>query len=124
MARKRKAAIRPAAENEGPDDLRRTDQRPTRPEFLAEDDSAPLAVDDLSPDGGNPQHPTHDEPIEDLMPEDYEALADDARRAKLDGIDEEEIFDPEHEAVSSKGTGDPLDNRGREPGPFDRGRKK
>ncbi len=30
----------------------------------------------LPPDGGNPQHPIHDEDVEDLGPEDFEEMID------------------------------------------------
>jgi len=64
------------------DDLRRDDQRPTPP------DSMPPRDDQLSgtvpagggftpsPDGGNDQHPIHDEDQEDATPDDYEREID------------------------------------------------
>ena len=49
-----------------PDDARRTDPSHNPP------DSLPKVEEDLSMDGGNPDHPIHDEDQEDLGPEDYE----------------------------------------------------
>jgi hypothetical protein len=63
----------PRRERELPDDLRRRDQAETPP------DSLPRPEEDVrvsgragSPDGGNDQHPVHDEDLEDRGPEDYE----------------------------------------------------
>jgi hypothetical protein len=47
------------------------------------------------PDGGVEQHPIHDEDLEDLGPEDYEALADTAETRFREYADEER---PEEEA--------------------------
>jgi hypothetical protein len=73
------------------DDLRRRDQRQTP------DESMPPRVDDHSSeeavgggftpkvDGGNEQHPIHDEDQEDAAPEDYEQeidRLDDANRSR------------------------------------------
>jgi hypothetical protein len=46
------------------------------------------------PDGGVDQHPIHDEDLEDLGPEEYEALADAAETGFLQDEDEEQ---PEEE---------------------------
>jgi hypothetical protein len=56
-----------------PDDLRRRDQPRTPP------DSLPPKVDDvptLAIDGGNPNHPVHDDDLEDLEPSDFEEEVD------------------------------------------------
>lgn len=56
-----------------PDDLRRRDQPRTPP------DSLPPKVDDvpsLATDGGNPNHPVHDDDIEDLDSADFEEEID------------------------------------------------
>ena len=70
-----------------PDDLRRQDPRPDRP------DSLPEAADDIAhagispaPDGGNPQHPIHDEDIEDLGPEDFEEMIDKDETRPVDKV--------------------------------------
>ncbi len=60
-----------------PDDLRRQDPRPDRPDSLPE---VPADVShggiSPSPDGDNPQHPVHDEDLEDAGPEDFETMID------------------------------------------------
>ena len=60
-----------------PDDLRRQDPRPDRPDSLPEiaEDIAHAGISP-SPDGDNPLHPIHDEDIEDAGPEDYEEMID------------------------------------------------
>jgi len=111
------------------DEIRRVDQAESDPELLDEAELAPpLTPDNLEPDGGNPQHPTHDEPFEDMQSEDYEDLADDARRGRLDRERDDAYDDPTHEVVSSEGSNEPYDLRDREPDLFERrrdeGRKK
>ena len=67
---KRRSDERP---DEMPDDLRRRDQPRTPP------DSLPPKVDDvptLAVDGGNPNHPVHDDDLEDLEPSDFEEEVD------------------------------------------------
>ncbi|HET8545743.1 MAG TPA: hypothetical protein VFL68_14685 [Pseudolabrys sp.] len=61
------------------DDLRRRDQRPTPPDSMPpRDDERPGEVlasgggFTPAPDGGNDQHPIHDEDQEDATPDDYE----------------------------------------------------
>ena len=60
------------------DDLRRRDQQPTRPDSMpSRDDERPGEVPagggfTPTPDGGNDQHPIHDEDQEDATPDDYE----------------------------------------------------
>jgi hypothetical protein len=60
-----------------PDDLRRQDPRPDRPDSLPES-PADVAHGGISPpaDGDNPQHPIHDEDMEDAGPEDFEDMID------------------------------------------------
>lgn len=60
-----------------PDDIRRKDPRPDRPDSLPET-SADLDHGGISPtlDGDNPNYPIHDEDMEDLGPEDFEEMAD------------------------------------------------
>jgi hypothetical protein len=63
-----------------PDDLRRQDQPQTPPDSMAPDEE--VAEEDagggFTPriDGGNDQHPVHDEDQEDASPEDYEREID------------------------------------------------
>jgi hypothetical protein len=63
-----------------PDDLRRRDQPATPP------DSPPPEKDGVPPtlavDGGNPNHPVHDDDVEDLEPQDFEAEIDELDTAK------------------------------------------
>jgi hypothetical protein len=74
-------------QREIPDDLRRHDPRPDRP------DSLPETAGDTShagisppPDGGNPEHPIHDEDIEDLGPEDFEEMIDQGEPRPVDKV--------------------------------------
>lgn len=73
------------------DEDRRRDLPETRPEELderaARGEEVP-AGGGFSPteDGGNPQHPVHDEDEEDMMPEDYEREID-----RLDGAVDKRI---------------------------------
>jgi hypothetical protein len=60
-----------------PDDLRRRDTGSDRPDSLPDTETA-LAHAGISPapDGDNPQHPVHDEDLEDAGPEDFEEMID------------------------------------------------
>ncbi|HWV54099.1 hypothetical protein [Pseudorhodoplanes sp.] len=64
-------------QEEMPDDVRRRDPGPDRPDSLPEvaEDVAHAGISP-SPDGDNPEHPIHDEDIEDLGPEDFEEMID------------------------------------------------
>jgi hypothetical protein len=70
-----------------PDDLRRQDPRPDRPDSLPEV-AADVAHAGISPapDGDNPQHPIHDEDIEDLGPEDFEEMIDKDETRPVDKV--------------------------------------
>jgi hypothetical protein len=65
-----------------PDDLRRRDPPQTPPESLAPNDEVAGEEDSVGggftprSDGGNEQHPVHDEDQEDAGPEDYEREID------------------------------------------------
>jgi hypothetical protein len=65
-----------------PDDLRRRDPPQTPPESLAPNDEVAEEEDPVGggftprSDGGNEQHPVHDEDQEDAGPEDYEREID------------------------------------------------
>ena len=65
------------SKNDLPEELRRQDSRPDRPDSLPEvaGDTAHAGISP-PPDGGNPEHPIHDEDIEDLGPEDFEEMID------------------------------------------------
>lgn len=69
------------------DDLRRRDQQPTPPDSMPQRDDERLgdvpAGGGFTPtlDGGNDQHPIHDEDQEDATPDDYEREID-----RLDAI--------------------------------------
>jgi hypothetical protein len=111
------------------DDVIDDDQRAADAPRTALDDEldeieerTPLGLDELEEDGGNPQHPVHDDDLEDLESEDFEELADEAQRGKLERrtADDDAFSDPEHEGVFSEGTGDPLDNRDSGESPFKR----
>jgi hypothetical protein len=72
----------PRNDRELPDDLRRRD-----PPDVMPPDSLPRPDEDVratgrvgSPDGGNDQHPVHDEDLEDREPDDYEREVETARR--------------------------------------------
>lgn len=73
MAKRDKSEI----QQDMPDDLRRRDPRADRPDSLPES-SADVAHGGISPtlDGDNPQHPRHDEDLEDAGPEDFEQMID------------------------------------------------
>jgi hypothetical protein len=60
-----------------PDDLRRQGPGSDRPDSLPEV-STDVAHGGMSPppDGDNPQHPIHDEDMEDAGPEDFEEMID------------------------------------------------
>jgi len=60
------------------DEDRRRDLPQTRPDTLGDTGEAIPAGGGFTPaeDGGNPDHPVHDEDEEDLMPEDYEREID------------------------------------------------
>ena len=64
------------------DDVRRRDQPPTLPDSVPpRDDERPGEVPvgggfTPTPDGGNEQHPIHDEDQEDATPDDYESEID------------------------------------------------
>ncbi|HEY1153192.1 MAG TPA: hypothetical protein VGE73_05020 [Pseudolabrys sp.] len=92
-----------------PDDMRRRD-RPEAP------DSLPPAREEatLAPDGGNANHPVHDEPIEDMEPQDYEAMIDNAEEGQIRRQTDDEIYDPRANRSFSRGSGDPLDQRSRD----------
>jgi hypothetical protein len=70
-----------------PDDLRRIDPRPDRPHSLPET-AGDTAHAGISPpmDGGNPEHPIHDEDIEDLGPEDFEEMIDKGETVPVDKV--------------------------------------
>ena len=65
-----------------PDDLRRRDQ-PETPDSLPRVDENVSLDGRPSEDGGNPDHPIHDEDQEDLEPQDYEEEIDEAEREIL-----------------------------------------
>jgi hypothetical protein len=71
-----------------PDDLRRTDNQEAPPDSLPRP-STKLSVAGSPPiDGGMPDHPIHDDDLEDLGPEDFEEeieLAARARQPQLHG---------------------------------------
>ena len=73
-----------------PGDLRREDQRSTPPDSLPEanedtDGDQPRGAHPLAPDGGNANHPIHDDdPSEDFTPRDYEEQIDKAADALRD----------------------------------------
>jgi hypothetical protein len=71
----------PRRDQELPDDLRRRDQPETPPDSLPRpDEDVRVSGRRGSPDGGNEQHPIHDEDLEDRDAEDYEREVDTARR--------------------------------------------
>lgn len=65
-----------------PETLRRRDSRIDRPDSLPEtsDDTA-RGGDSPSVDGDNPQHPVHDEDLEDLEPDDFEDMVDELEKS-------------------------------------------
>lgn len=66
------------------------DMPQTRPDTLGERGEEVPAGGGFTPtaDGGNPQHPVHDEDEEDMMPEDYERAIDGIDGAELDEDEE------------------------------------
>jgi hypothetical protein len=68
---------KPQVPHDVPDALRRNDPSPDRPDSLPEDagDVAHAGISP-APDGDNPQHPLHDEDLEDAGPEDFEEMID------------------------------------------------
>lgn len=90
---------RPPKSDALPDDLRREDQRRVPPESLpgaGEDTDRDEARGGhpLAPDGGDQNHPTHDDdPSEDFTPRDYEEQIDEVadslrNRAKRADVEE------------------------------------
>lgn len=82
-----------------PDDLRREDQSAVPPDNLPDanentDRDEPRGAHPLAPDGGNANHPIHDDdPSEDFTPRDYEEQIDkaaDALRDQQKRVDVEE----------------------------------
>ena len=77
-----RAPARTDAADAMPSDDRRADPQATRPDNLPEVESGRMAEDPvgggMTPkiDGGNDQHPIHDEDQEDRMPSDYEREID------------------------------------------------
>jgi hypothetical protein len=71
-----------------PTDLRREDVASGAPE--PPDD---VTLRDTRPpeDGGVEQHPVHDDDLEDLQPEDYEELIDEAAEGGFDPTDKYEV---------------------------------
>lgn len=81
------------------DEDRRRDLPESRPDTLgerAERGEEVPAGGGFTPteDGGNPQHPVHDEDEEDLTPEDYEREIDD-----VDGVEMDESEETDDETV-------------------------
>lgn len=77
------------------DEDRRRDLPETRPETLGEraerGEEVPAGGGFMpTEDGGNPQHPVHDEDEEDMAPEDYERAIDEIDGAELDESENEE----------------------------------
>lgn len=70
-----------------PEDLRRQDPRQDRPDSLPEStmDVAHSGVSP-SPDGDNPEHPIHDEDLEDAGPEHFEDMIDREGARPLDKV--------------------------------------
>jgi hypothetical protein len=82
-----------------PEDLRRQDQSSVPPDNLPDADEEtdrdePVGGHPLAPDGGDDNHPIHDDdPSEDFTPRDYEEQIDevaDARRDRQKRADVEE----------------------------------
>ena len=67
----------------------------------------------LAPDGGVADHPIHDEPTEDMGPEDFEALIDEAEKGQLERRTEDETIDPRADEVFAPGSSEPLDQPNR-----------
>jgi hypothetical protein len=74
-----------------PDTLRRRDSRIDRPDSLPEtsDDTA-RGGDSPSIDGDNPQHPVHDEDLDDIEPDDVEDMVDELERGDPELADAED----------------------------------
>lgn len=90
---------------------KRTKQTPEQPEDLRREDPAsgsfPEPADDFTAadtrppeDGGVEQHPVHDDDLEDLEPEDYEELVEEAAEGGFDPTDKYEV---EYEAERETG---------------------
>ncbi|MGN6570081.1 MAG: hypothetical protein ACTHLO_01550 [Pseudolabrys sp.] len=77
-----RAAARTDVSDAMPADDRRADPQATRPEELPEVETGNMTDDQVGGgstpkiDGGNDQHPIHDEDQEDRMPSDYEREID------------------------------------------------
>jgi hypothetical protein len=89
MAKQKKPDLAP----EMPDNVRRRDQ----PDVIAPDTLPRLDEDAretaISPteDGGVSQHPIHDDDLEDLEPDDFEEMVDEAARGGFDPTDKYEV---------------------------------
>lgn len=76
-----------------PDNVRRRDQ-PTSiaPDNLPRlDEEAREAAISPSEDGGVDQHPLHDDDVEDLEPEDFEEMVEEAAKGGFDPTDKYEV---------------------------------
>jgi len=73
-----------------PGDLRREDQRQVPPDSLPDKDEEAarddiLGAHPLAPDGGDENHPIHDDdPSEDFTPDDYEEQIDEVAKSRRD----------------------------------------
>jgi hypothetical protein len=78
---------KPQIPDEMPGEARRRDPGPDRPASLSEVPSD-VAHAGISPalDGDNPEHPIHDEDIEDLGPEDFEEMIDKGEDRPVDKV--------------------------------------
>jgi hypothetical protein len=77
------------------------------------EDGSLEANNSLSPDGGVADHPIHDEPTEDMGPEDFEALIDEAEKGQLERRTDDETIDPRADEVFAPGSSEPLDQQDR-----------
>lgn len=90
-------------------DLRRRDTYDTGPDSLPRvGEDGNVSVNSLAPSDID-DHPTHDEPMDDLGPEDFEKLVDEAAAGQLERRIDDETIDPRADAVFAPGSSEPLD---------------
>lgn len=93
MTRRQKSQQPDLSAPEMPDTVRRRDQPDTiAPDPLPRlDEEARETAVSPSEDGGVAQHPVHDDDMEDLEPEDFEEMMDEAAKGGFDPTDKYEV---------------------------------
>lgn len=89
-------------------DLRRRDPYGTGPDAVPNvGEDGNVSVNSLAPELGD--HPTQDEPMDDLGPEAFEQLMDEAAAGKLERRTDDEFIDRRADQTFAPGSSEPLD---------------